>query len=411
MSHATRAIITAATRMLAVGTAAVLLAGCSSSVTGQARKDPDAPPLVVLNTGNYPTAPRPPMGEAGPSGPIVEAHRMAEAVVGPWEVDPALVRGSSNGTTVWKDTKAISSALVEPIPAIAATHNFLTGFSTDRRSDTAPDDALTSLQIAVMRFPSADAATAAATEMAAATEVFVGVTAPPAPASIAGHPDALAELYTLDDGAAVLASYTPRGEFVMWTYARARDGNADTVNRLTSRTLELQKPRLDTFSPTPADQFATLPVDPDGLQAKVISPEPGTGTVNHGAWRPHGALHFTSDPIATSALFDAAGVVAVSQGLTTVTQTRDPAGSAVLLDGFNEPDPGAPDNSVPADPVPGIETSQCFDSGEPEPGTPRTGPRFACRFNVDRYVVETSAQQLDDAHQRAAAQYSMLTAK
>ncbi|MCZ8382511.1 hypothetical protein O6P37_26940 [Mycobacterium sp. CPCC 205372] len=387
-----------------------MLTGCSATVTGEAGRDPDAPAWVTLDAGNYSTAPRPPLGAAGSNGAIIEAHRMADAVVGPWEVDPTLQNRGTASTSVWRSTEAMGTSLPQNISTIAATRGFLTGFSTDRSSNAAPGS-LTALQIAVMRFPSAEAATAAAAEMARAPQGPPGATDPPPLLPVVGHAESLAVPSTAGDGSATVAAYTPRGMFVLYTFARAQDGNADTVTRLTTTALSLQKPRLDAFEPTPADRFAALPVDPDGVQVKTIPPAPGTLMVTHGWWPARGVLHFSVDPLSSSALFADAGVVGVANGLVTVTQTRDAAGSSILMKGFADAAARRPEpRSVETDPVPGLATSKCFDGGEAASGAPKIGaPRFVCRFNVDRYVAEVASQQLPDAHQRAAAQYLLLT--
>ncbi|MDO3638132.1 DUF7373 family lipoprotein [Mycolicibacterium arseniciresistens] len=413
--------------------ASMLVTSCAATISGQAAKEPDAPaPPVSLDTGNYPTTPRPPLGAAGPNGAAVEAHRMADAVVGPWEVDPVLLQINPT-TKVWREPKAISTSIPEPAPSIASTNGFLTGFSTSR-SATAPAGALDILQIAVMRFPTIERAAAAATGMfskSAATESRpVPVPGPPAAAAATGmfsnsaatearpvpgpgHPDASAATLGLADGGAAVFSYTARGVFLVYTWTVGRNGNADAATGATVRALDLQKPRLDAFAPTAPDGFAGLPVDPDGVLAKAVPVPPGNLTVTHGAWQPRAALHYSADPPVSGALFEKARVTTVANALDTLYETEDAAGATTLLDGLQVETAREPNlRRRQIDPVPGVPESHCVDNGERPPDAPKTGiPRFACLVAVDRYVASVSAEQLDDTQQRVAAQYVMLTAK
>lgn len=380
----------------------LLVTACATTTTGQAVRDADAPPL--LDTGNYPTTPNPPLGPAGDAGAVYEAHRMAEAVVGPWEVDPALTgTGSVFSTLVWKNTAAMSSSLEEPVPTIAARHRYLTGFSTDRQAEV-PAGRRFALQIAVLRFPTVEDAAGAATELAAAPDA-PGESRVPMP----GHPDANARTATLRDGTVRITATTPHGMFVVFTYARAEDGNTDSATRLATRAIDLQKPRLDRFEPTPQAEFPDIPRDPGGFLNRVIPPAPDRLTPNHGTWGPHGALHFSPDPIVYGDLFDDADVRWVATGMDVIHQTRDAAGAETLMSGLLELGQNSDPPPAEAEAVPGLEASHCFDDGPPAPGSlpSATRTRYDCMFRVDSYTGLVSSHQLPDAHQRAAAQYAM----
>jgi hypothetical protein len=80
-----------------VAVASMLVAACTTVVDGVAAKAPGGPPpgavdVALLDTGNYPTRPQPPLGKAGTRfrGGVIEAARMAGSVVGPWEIDSRL---------------------------------------------------------------------------------------------------------------------------------------------------------------------------------------------------------------------------------------------------------------------------------------------------------------------------------
>src|SRR5829696_4463843 len=80
-----------------VSMALLFSAACSTAVEGSAVKDTRAPSgptidISKLDVGPYPTEPSQPLGVTGDPlrGLLVEAQRMANNVVGPWEVDSAL---------------------------------------------------------------------------------------------------------------------------------------------------------------------------------------------------------------------------------------------------------------------------------------------------------------------------------
>ena len=73
-----------------------LMAGCSTVVAGHGVQAPQSGPaqvdVALLDPGNYPRHPLAPLGQVADDGAgrIVEALRMANNVVGPWEVDPSI---------------------------------------------------------------------------------------------------------------------------------------------------------------------------------------------------------------------------------------------------------------------------------------------------------------------------------
>src|SRR5262245_25167384 len=73
----------------------VALAACTTSVDGTAVRATGPQGSIDVDqfdVGPYPTQPREPLGVAGDpaAGVVLEAKRMANNVIGPWEVDPDL---------------------------------------------------------------------------------------------------------------------------------------------------------------------------------------------------------------------------------------------------------------------------------------------------------------------------------
>nr|WP_264055672.1 hypothetical protein [Mycobacterium nebraskense] len=155
-----------------------LSSGCSSVVTGNAVKSggpaPAAANAALLDPGNYPRRPRPPLGNVADdaAGHRVEAQRMADMVTGPWQIDDKLISPTNAEiapTTAISDPGRLSVLVRgETIAPIATAHHFVAGFVSGRATPPPPKGQADSdnpkiLDNGVLRFPTTqDAADAAA---------------------------------------------------------------------------------------------------------------------------------------------------------------------------------------------------------------------------------------------------------
>jgi hypothetical protein len=390
------------------------VSGCSVADPGQAVRVPGAPPpgavdVDLLGTGNFPTQPAPPMGAAGSQGEgaLIEARRLADAVVGPWEVEPSLLEPALLRAVVLKDPAGVG--LIEPAPVAnaVAAHDFIDGFGSNRQSP-----AQARLMNAVLRFAGTRAASEAAAEMAgraAAMQQPGGRTVP-----IAGHPDALTTTSTDAAGPnasqATVYSFTAHGPYVLCQIATAP--NVDISGTLVAGTLDLQGPRIDQFIPTDPAKFASLPVDPTGLLAHTMSaptwPEtPQTAPTNPkiGVYGAAGALHFQDDPLAVAAPFAAAGVQVMSYNHVTVYQTRNAAAARQLaIDLADSVVQSQQPSAQQINNVDFMPTSRCVQSPRPD----SAALRYDCFAPVNCYTIEVHAADATEARQQTAAQYKML---
>jgi hypothetical protein len=397
------------TSLLAV--AAVMLAGCTTTVDGSAVRAAGGPPpgavdITLLDPGNYSTKPLAPMGAAGTpaAGAVLDAQRMADVVVGPWEIDPALADAYpfafSPGAMPIKPS-ALQAVLTLDAAQAGMAHNFINGYATARQAQAGK-----LLFNIVLRMADPDSATAAATEMAQAIidhppPSTVPLTMTPMP--IPGHPEANAVSHSFPEYGGprvwnVVDSFTAHGPYVLVQTAQSTE-NLDVAAGLVAKTLDLQAPRVDQFTPTDPAQFPTLPRDPSGLLAKSLPVPPKAGNVNtNSTFGQYGALHYQNDPAAAAKLFADAGVdTAISAG-DWVFQARDSAGAGAVADSAVKQTKGSP-----ADPVPNMPGSHCLALPD--------NNGFWCVATVDRYEFEVAATQLRDVHQQMAAQYILLTAK
>jgi hypothetical protein len=199
-------------------------------------------------------------------------------------------------------------------------------------------------------------------------------------------------------------AFTARGPYVLVQLAQATD-SPDTAAALIAKTLDLQGPLIDQFTPTDAAKLAELPIDPTGLLARTLPVSPDDASVNQRTvYEPRGALQLQTDPPRAATLFAQAGMTYEASAATAVYEARDARdahGARVIADGFF-----AEVSAIgrPAAAVKQMPTSRCLDLSEGKVAN------FYCLATADRYTIEAQAAQLLDAQQKAAAQYAMLTA-
>jgi hypothetical protein len=378
---------------------ALLSAACSTAVDGVAVKEPGAPAPTVdiskLDVGPYPTQPSQPLGVTGDPlrGVLVEAQRMANNVVGPWEVDSTLTGWFGFGATVLQSAEALANIGPEPFAAAASQHGFINGFASAR---TAEGQKI--LLNAVLRFADPGSAAAAATDFGdIAAKTGEGVQR----AQIPGHPDAQAANYTETEGStgkrwSAVRAFTAHGPYVFMQLAQAVDG-MDPALGLVAKTIDLQGPAIDQFRATDPSEFADISLDPTGLLARTLPvPDKEATTIQNTTYEQRGALQFQSDPSRSATLFSETDTDLVAMAKTNVYQTKDSESAARIVDGFYaELQP----TSQPAKPVNNLPDSRCLQLEDKS---------FYCLGAADRYAIETTSESLLDAQQQVAAQYAML---
>lgn len=405
-----RALIRASVAVLAG--CSVVLSGCAETIRGNAERHPDVDPAstVILQPGNYPTKPAPPLGPAGPEGRLVEARRMAEYLVQPFQVDLELISGDGgphqNG--VIKNADATLKAFPKPVPE-GANHNLISGITVIRDNEGQQQK---SIQNTLLRFATPEDAAAAVEDMTAKSASiswpFDDDARPTEPIPIPRYPDTRAVWDTSSRMFSVLA-YTARGPFVMAQATLSASG-IEAATELVAATLDKQIPLLDTFQPTPVDQLAALPLDPDGILARTLPPPPEDSSVSAGMYGPQGFLIYSTDPPGDEKLFREAGVTAVARWGATVYAARDNDGAKHVVSGFTTYMREV-QGFEPFDAVPGLTDSVCMRVPQKTFGDNPARYSYVCVAAADRYVVEVHSGQPAAAHQQTAAQYLLLTAK
>ena len=381
---------------------ALPLAACNSVTGGSALKATgDPPPHAIdfdqLDAGPYPTKARQPLGVAGnpARGIVIEAQRMANNVVGPWEIDPALTVWFGFGAVVLPDADALAQIGPSQLAAAAGRHQFINGFASARA-----EEGKKRVVNAVLRFVDEASATSAATDLGATALQEQGVDGPAQKVSIPGQPDAQATTYTILDRESgrwnAVRSFTAHGPYVLMQLAQSIEG-ADQASQLVARSIDLQVPEIDKFRATDPVEFADITVDPTGLLARTIPAEgPDAAFTTNTTYEARGALHFQNDPPRTSKLFSDTGTDVVAMAKTNVYETRDADGAKRVVDGFfTELEPKA----EPAPAVKNMPDSHCLrlDAGS-----------FYCVAGADKYAIEVHGASLLETQQLVAAQYVIL---
>ncbi|HME49356.1 DUF7373 family lipoprotein [Mycobacterium sp.] len=347
---------------------------------------------VVADAGRYPTTPGPPPGRAGTDsyGRVLEGLRMAEYVVVPSQVDPALTRAIPQNT----NTLRTGDELPDPLDA-DDKQNFVVGFSTARSS--AADQVLLNI---VLRFTSA----AAAADVAQDTADLHARTAQRATIPIPRHSATLAFGSETAQGAE-LHSITAHGPYVFLQYARSKQGVRGAVT-LVSGTLDLQEPLIDQFVPDDPSRFADLSTDDTGLLRRTLPLAPQDADLPARGWdlQPRAALHFQEDSAKAAPLFAVTGVVAVAAGKSTVYEAADRFGAERLAERLAADRRG--DGYRPAAAVSEVPAARCFGGGRDDDASPRN---FYCAGSAGRYAYEIFSSDQVDAHRQVAAQYRLLT--
>lgn len=363
--------------------------------------------VAALDPANYPTKPLPPMGNGGGRQhvAVLEANRLADVVVGPWEVDPAIIEPAALGIGGIGGLPILPERLqlvTSEQAAEAGKPGMITGYASPRKIQ----DQKTLINV-VLEMKDPEAAKAAAHDMpqrlldfAAQYESRQGTSV----VAIPGHDEAfaVASTSTKYQQAGVtnrVSSFTARGPFVLMQTAETGGDIAEAVS-LVAKTLDLQLPAIDSFTPTPAAELVNLPKDPTGLLARALPvAKDGETFSNNATLGPRAMLHVERDPIAAGKAYREAGVDVAVVGDGWLYRTRDGAAAEKLATGYADTQGGS---RSPADAVPNLPGSTCNRIGE---------QNFMCTGAFDRDVFVVQGPRLKDVHQMAAAQYLILAAK
>ncbi|MGW0182022.1 DUF7373 family lipoprotein [Nocardia sp. NPDC003345] len=384
---------------LVAGILMAAVAGCGSAVEGRAVRVPtDTSGLTV---GNYPTEPIE-YGTAGTekAGRIREAHRLGDFVVIPFEIDPAFSRHIGPVEPVVLDRRDMESLVVNDTFDEVAK-DLVTGWVHNWSTGDGDTPETRQMAVAVLVFPDAETAKTVAAGLEHDDYTF-NIDNRPAP--FGRYPETRAHWRP---GTASLGSWTSHDRYVVFVKYTDNANRADlpTMVGSTEALLDAQLPLLDEFRPTPRDQLASLPLDPDGLLARTHpkSQEIAAATGPTSVFKGRGALHALSG-INSLDFLDAGRVTDIALGEGIVIRSATAAGAQVLWDRFR-PRGTDPASGTPIDTPHGLGENVACSAVGAAPAT----PTLLCAFQVDRYFAQIDGLQIQDLHQKTSAQYALLT--
>ncbi|MRH88709.1 hypothetical protein GFY24_14860 [Nocardia sp. SYP-A9097] len=402
MGKLCRGALSAATTL-----AVALTAACGSDAAPAAPADPVID-LSTLDVGNLATRPKfydKPVNFD--QAKQLEALRLAGYIPLPSEVDPEVKYPAQAMSVTVRSFVDFGSAAIhnridaDPDVLRAAAPGFMSGFVTSGKSDDKISLAY-ELENIVLLFTDDQSATAAASALGQAD---LDNSAGAQRVTIDKYPNAFA-LVEHDDGGPIRSWYAT-GRFVILTdiydsvMSEIKERDLPKLVTRVQRSLDVIPPALAKFPATPLDKLMDIPIDPDGVMARALPTvlaDPTQAGVP-GIYDRHGGLQVVQGADEEQ-LFDEAGVDRVAWRGNYLYRARDAAGAAHIVDVH-------------------ATTSRLFKPVASPPNLPNakcrkyTGPAFGaidhyCFVSYGRFAAEVSANQLLDAQQRIAAQYTIL---
>ncbi|RVW04435.1 hypothetical protein EF834_04955 [Rhodococcus spongiicola] len=408
-------------RAAAVLFAGALLAGCASSDGDdpKARSGGDDAPAVdttALDTGSYPTTPMPEFERATTLNITeVEGQRLAEFTVVPFEIDPALTTFKMP-TMVMRTGYNLGAFLNEAAGDIAVNQNMLYGYVTSASTNTPmATDESKGVVHAVMRFPRAEFAEAAAreihTNLTTVEDEYTGgiETAetidilPNTLVSTSENPNAPA------GPEAVANALTAHGDYLIYTYARAPIAEKDWTAKAIAKALDLQGPLVDQFPAQPTKEqnggvSAEYPmVDQDKILIYAIPEEDAQAQLGDdmAVYGPRGMAHKSTNPPMTYRVLTETGADHTAVARTTVYRAKDDAGAETIMDEFGSDLTSQGYSTAPS--PQGLPNAACYTKDTIQ------GTMDYCYVANGRYVGEAGALDgKQDVDQRISAQYLIL---
>ncbi|WP_153805612.1 hypothetical protein [Nocardia sp. SYP-A9097] len=250
------------------------------------------------------------------------------------------------------------------------------------------------VRVTVLQFPEAAAARSAAIEAEAAG--FSSAPKANAPVTLDWYPDAKA--HWRQDVPALDAALA-RGNYLIVVNATRPEPNLAALQELTKRAIAAQLPLLDQLPPLSVRDMRQQEFDPQGMLRRALhsGEDLAPNFDREAVFTARGFRHVAVEPELWRRLIVVGGIDAVARtsGGGLVARARnDKAAGAVLneLRGTGRQAAEAP---------PGVPDAFCVETGS-------ATERFTCTVRSGRYVAQVASGQLQDAHQRAAAQFALL---
>lgn len=389
--------------------AALLVLTTALAACGGVTGTPVAAELDIrtLDVGTYPTLPldyRYSYPNTVDQARQLAIMRLADQTVTGAEVDPRFRYGLRFEGIA--DTEDVMVALADVNGPVVERHGMLYGFTSSSVDKEPPAleqsvPGSSGLKVVVFQFPDEATAKIAAADIDAAD--FSVAADQNQRVVIPGHPEAHAHWRP---GVASLGATAARGAYVVSVFVQLTEPEQQAMAEVVRKTFDAQYPLLDALPPLTAEDMVRLPFDPEGMIVRTLTPNDyiSLGLDYQAVLAPRGYASQQVDQQEWLTAAREAGIERIARAPYSGRETLlyrlrdDDAATAlagtVLGAGYGKT----------ADAPKDLPDARC---GEVVDGGPLTA-RFTCVVVYQRYVATVQSQQLADAHQQAAAQYSVL---
>ncbi|WP_131816693.1 DUF7373 family lipoprotein [Nocardia salmonicida] len=409
-------------RIFAVATMAIGATGCGSVVTGtETAGEVD---VRTLDVAKYPVEPIDTIYEYSPSmrtSQLLAAYRLAGSMALGTDIDPEFKYGAGSAlTSPGIATLYLSKATREVLQDNKMLYGWASG-STDKvdydvMSNRAADNSISDLQrerlsasfsgITVLQFADDETAERAAKDMsnadfAVAANDNKSISLPNYPTATSHH----------RPGVTTLGSTLAHGRYVIYIHVGVREDDVAQLTALAEKAYRTQISLLDKLPAlSPADMLR-LPPDPEGMLRRALNPKtsPTLDELEYFTLDRIGYYQANRKQQLNDSLYAETGADRFTRSWgTELVRTRDEEAAETLRDKviellvpsseFADSPPQLPDTKCAKNTDPRLN-DKFVDTGERK--------RFLCAVQYRRYVAIVDANQIQDAHQRAAAQFAL----
>ncbi|MDT5223192.1 MAG: serine/threonine kinase PknH [Mycobacterium sp.] len=363
----------------------------------------------TLDVGKYGTKPRPLPGPTTPEeGKFLDAFRLAEGIVDPYEVDPVLDHVYGNASPDPANAAATISGTGTPLTQpVLEKYGMVSAYIVQgvskRIADFIREKSGDVLLIMLTSFPNEDAAAKAAAEMDA---VDFAVNNENRGVQIPGYSQARAHYRP---GSPSVGATMASGTLVASIIARSDENpNVTYLTQQVKKTLDLQTPLMAKLIPVGAVGLTSLPLDPDHMLSRLfVSGDQPKVSADFGSMGPRAAMLCADSQPRKDGLYAQAGIDRCAFSTDgQLMRTKDEAAAKTFLPKqieseraeYIDHDLASPDR---------LPSARCVEQ-KAQIVTDNANGRFVCFVQFGRYVAAVWSNEEKDAQQRAAAQYAIL---
>ncbi|GGK57113.1 DUF7373 family lipoprotein [Nocardia camponoti] len=384
--------------------AAIIVVASVSSCAVAGSAVPGELDVRTLATGSFDVDKHRYTDTAGSAGALVEGVRMAATIAPTVRIDPSLTYG--RGDAVLSTVTSALDYVANVSRPILENRKYVTGYATAGADEEnapgakRPGPTATVVTTSVLRFPDATTATLAAREL---EDADLGVSPDNRKLPSTKYPAAYLHWRPGIPSIGVFHAYN---EFVISGLIQRPRADATDLTQWAEKSLAATLAQLAKFTPTPASNLSTLPVDPGNLLARAVVDKRTDLRPNEDTFAVYPAEHLTNisqDQKLAEETIAATGMDFIGEaGSSTVTRVRDQQGAEKLMQSFLDRSSHYDPMSAPSE-VPGAKCLVLNSNGNAEKEY-----RYRCYVPYKRYLATVRGDKEPEIRQKVAAQYALL---